>query len=650
MLSIGFAPKELNPAQVAELERLRRVTAGNVIRMIHLANSGHPGGALSSLHALILAYTNFRHDPARPMDQERDRVVISHGHISAAAYSVLAEAGYFPIHDALMNFRRAGTPFSGHVETCVPGIYWNTGNLGQGLSAGVAAALAGKLRGQDYRTLVLMGDGEQQKGQISEARRFAVKYGLSRLVVFVDWNRLQISGDITEVMPQNLVDEWAAAGWNVEVVEDGNDFVQLYRAMRRAYMGEAGDPARPTVLLARTVMGYGVPFMEDDHRYHGKPPSREQAREALAALGQEDDLEALAKERAKLHIGGAGPRRAPEVPGPALDLGTPRTYPVDAKTDCRSAYGNAMEDLARLNNQGEVPKVVAFCCDLEGSVKLDKFHAASPSGYFEVGIQEHHAAAMTGAMSREGFASFFSTFGVFGVDEVHNQNRLSDINEATPKLVLTHCGLDVGEDGPTHQCIDYVALANALMGFELYYPADPNQTDRIVRFVATRDRPVLVCMGRSKTPVLPGPDGSPRYGGDYTFVPGKADMHRDGKDVAILTYGPMTPVVDAAAEVLASEGIEARVLNMASLKPLDEEAVLAAARDCGRILTVEDHEVDSGLGLLVARTLADNGIGIPFARMGVVHYGSSGPSALLFEEQGLTVDGVVAKVRELVAR
>ena len=650
MISLGFGPEQLDEQQLAALDATFQRTAANAVRMIHLANSGHPGGALSTLHALILAYANLRHDPAQPEDPDRDRIVVSHGHVSAGTYATLAEAGYFPIDDALMSFRRAGTPFSGHVESCVPGVYWNTGNLGQGLSAGVAAALAGVLRQRDWRTLVLMGDGEQQKGQISEARRFAVKFGLRRLVAFVDWNELQISGKIGDVMPQDLAAGWSSDGWNVHVVEDGNDFRVLYPAMRAAFRNELGDPTRPTVLLARTTMGFGVSFMEGDHNYHGNPPKREQARQALSELQAVDDLEELAARRALLGIGGAGPRRAPELPRPELDLGEPRTYGLSEKTDCRSAYGNAMADLATANNAGPVPKVVALCCDLEGSVKLGRFHAASPGAYFEAGIQEHHTAALAGALSREGFATFFSTFGVFGVDEVHNQNRLSDINEAQPKLVLTHCGLDVGEDGPTHQCIDYVALVGSLFGFDLYYPADPNECDRIIRYAAAVPRPVMVCMGRSKLAVLVGEDGEPLLGGSYRFERGKAAVVCGGDDAAVLAFGPMVAVAQQASQRLAAEGLGVRVLDMASLVPLDTEATLAAARECGAVLTVEDHHVDTGLGALVARTLADAGVGVPLRRLGVSHYGSSGPAAKLYEEQGLTVDGIVGALRELLAR
>jgi len=646
----NFAAPTLAPEIECQLRERARRARGDILKMTTLAGCGHPGGSMSSIDLYQVLYSLAGVDPAEPRRSDRDRIVISHGHTSPGVYAALGGLGFFPVDEAIAHFRQAGGPFEGHVERCVPGVEWSTGNLGQGLSAGCGMALAAEVLGLPSRVFVVMGDGEQQKGQIAEARRFAVKFGLNRLIVFVDWNRLQISGRIEEVMPQDLPAEWTAAGFNVEIVEQGNDFAELYRVLRAAYRGEVLDPSRPTVVLARTTMGYGVPFMENQHGYHGNPPSLAQAREMLAHLGLPDDLAELQARRQPLGIGGAGPRHAPPRPPVELELGTPRDYAPETRTDCRSAYGNAMEDLARLNNQGPVPKVLAFCCDLETSVKLEKFHAASPGAYFESGIQEHHTAAMTSAVSREGFVPFFSTFGVFGVDETHNQNRLADINEATPKLVLTHCGLDVGEDGPTHQCIDFIPLVSSLFGFELYYPGDPNQCDRIISTAAARQKPVMVCMGRSKVPVLLDAQAAPAFGGDYRFVPGRADVLRAGRDVTVLTFGPLLPVADAACRQLATEGIEARLLNMASLVPLDRDAVLAAARETKGLITVEDHNVRTGLGSLVAGVLADAGLGVPFVRLGVTDYGSSGPAAQLYAEQGLTAAGIVAAAKKLAGR
>ncbi len=185
---------------------------------------------------------------------------------------------------------------------------------------------------------------------------------------------------------------------------------------------------------------------------------------------------------------------------PEIESGEPRTYGPGTMTDNRSAYGTALEELAALNNGGTLPRIIGFSCDLEGSVKMGGFHKVSGNAFFESGIQEHHAATASGAISREGFATFFSTFGMFGVTEVFSQMRLNDINNTSLKLVCTHLGLDVGEDGQTHQCIDYIGLLQNLFRFSVFVPADPNQTDRIIRYVAGVPGNFFVGMGRSKLP------------------------------------------------------------------------------------------------------------------------------------------------------
>ncbi len=648
MFSTGFSSEQLGIGEKESLDEMRRECAGDVLKAVSLAGSGHPGGSLSSLDMLLLVYSNFRHDPQKPLWPDRDRVIISHGHIAAGTYSVLARFGYFPKESFFMGFRRAGTPFSGHVESCVPGIYWNTGNLGQGLSAGAGAALAGKIKGRDYRTMVLMGDGEQQKGQIAEARRFAVKFGLNRLVAFVDYNMLQIGGSITSVMPQNIAEGWRSDGWNVLEVADGHDWHQLYGALRSAYMGIVENPAMPTVIIGRTLMGKGVSFMEDLSKFHGVALNHAQVRDAISELNLEDDFELLVQKRREHDPSIGCNRKAPAINWPVIDQGTPRTYGVDVDTDNRSAYGNALADVALANHGADGPRVVGLTCDLEGSVKMDILHKALPEAFFESGIMEHNTAAVAGALSREGIVPFFSTFGVFGIDETYNQHRLSDINEAAPKVVLTHCGMDVGEDGPTHHCIDYLGVASNLFDFEVFHPADPNQTDRMIRVLAARPRPSLVCMGRSKTRVVESADRQPLFAGDYQFQVGKADLVRAGSDLSVLTYGPtLVPAVNAARRAEEAYGLKVRVLNFATLKPIDRDAVLAAARETKGLITVEDHNVNTGLGLQVAGVMVDGCVLAPLRKLGVGHYASSGSPAALYREHGIDEDGIYEAIRSM---
>ena len=594
----------------------------------------------------MLIYAVAGIDPTTLSSSDRDRVIISHGHISPGVYATLADAGFFDINEAFRGFRRAGSVFGGHIENVVPGVEWNTGNLGQGLSAGCGVAVAGRVRGHDYNVFVGMGDGEQQKGQISEARRFAARYELSNLIAFVDVNGLQIGGATENIMPFDLAASWRSDGWNV-IEADGHDFDALYSAFRSATLKRTNNPEAPTVLLLRTVMGKGISFIENDPKYHGSTLNDEQAARAFEELGVTNNLEALRAKRGE---------RSSNIPHHLnrdttvrLNTGEARDYASGTVTDCRSAYGAVLSDLAELNaNDPDAWPVIGISCDLEGSVKMNAFHRAVPDRFFEAGIAEHNAAVVAGAASINQIIPFFSTFGMFGIVECYNQQRLNDQNGAAPRVVVTHCGMDVGEDGPTHQCIDYIPLAHNLFGFHLYSPADPNDADRILRHVAATHRPTFVTMGRSRLPVITDAEGRPAFGGDYSFEPGKWSMVRPGDDAVIFAVGPMVYRAVEASETLAGEGIGLRVVNAASLKPIDEKTILDAARSVGTLLTYEDHNVCTGLGSLVAQTLGDHGVSARLRRLGVRQYGTSGKPDTLFAEQSLSPSDVAAAVKELL--
>lgn len=647
MLRLDLQKERLAPQDIQTLQEMWRRCARRVILATTLAGCGHPGGSLSSLHMLLLLYALAAHDPQNPRWPERDRIVISHGHISPGVYAVLCEYGYFPEEAFLMEFRRAGSAFGGHVEQSVPGVEWNTGNLGQGLSAACGMARALKLKGLSRRVFCLMGDGEQQKGQVIEARRFAVKFGLNNLCALIDYNRLQIGGRIYRVMPQDIAQEIKATYWNL-IEANGHDFQDLYQALRRFLKGEVLCPEKPTAILATTTMGKGISFMEDDEKWHGMALPPDLAKKALEELGFDpSELDLLLEKRRSYPV--SFPHQ-PHDPEPVeIDPGEPLLYEPQEKTDCRSAYGKALLSLAQKNNlPGSPPKVLGITCDLEGSVKMTAFRKESPEAFHEVGIQEHHAASVAGALSKEGFLVFFSTFGVFAVDETINQHRLNVLNKTALKIVATHCGLDVGEDGPTHQCVDYLGLLLNLIGLEIYFPADPNQTDRIIRYVATSRGNVFVGMGRSKLPVVTDEEGRPFFGKDYVFSPGRADLLRKGEQATIITFGSLVPRALKAWEALKAEGISVAVLNMASLRPLDEEAIVKAAK-AGPILVAEDHVVETGLSSLVAKTLAKYGVTTRLAFKGVWKYGSSGKPDDLYREQGLDPESLAKAVKELLS-
>lgn len=641
-LQLTMQSPQLSSEELSTLKKMRVRCAKNILLSTTLAGSGHPGGSLSTLDNLLVTYGCIRHDATKPDMEERDRVIMSIGHVSPGVYSTLAEYGYFTEDDFLTGFRRTGSGFPGHVERIVPGVEWDTGNLGQGLSTAVGLAHGFKIRNQANKVIVFMGDGEHQKGQIIEAIRYASKYKLDNLIVIVDRNHLQICGTTEEVMPQSIRSLYTTNNWDVKYLEDGHDCNAYFQTFSEAYQKSDGVP---TVIVSRTTMSKGISFMENLPKYHGSPLDRESLGKAMVELGVEDEFDKWSALREKpVSTDTIQPFIQPTVD---ISEGEAILYEAGTLLDNRSAYGNALQSLAEANNSEGDLKIAGISCDLEGSVKMGGFHKHSPKAFIEAGIQEHHAATLAGGLSSLGLVTFFSTFGAFAVSEVYNQNRLNDFNHASVKVVATHVGLDVGEDGPTHQCIDYLGLFQNYYRSSVFMPADSNQTDRIIRYIATEPGNVFVGMGRSKMPMVTKEDGSVFFDADYKFKAGVADWLREGSEATIITYGAVVPAVMEAWEILKQDGHSVAVLNMGSLVPLDTKAVLKAA-DCGVILTVEDHHVNTGLGSMVATVLADSGKGIVFKRAGVSHYGGSGKPADLYASQGLDGKSIALKVKSML--
>jgi transketolase len=635
-----FPYPELPEQEVQRINQLSRACRTDVLTMTTIANSGHPGGSFSAMEIFLIVYSYANISPETVDDPNRDKIVVSFGHTSPGIYSVLGRLGFFDLETAIATFRKAGSIFEGHVTRKVPGVEWGTGNLGQGLSAGCGFAVADRLMNRDCYTFVLMSDGEQAKGQVGEARRFAVKYGLNRLKVVIDFNRMQISGCLFDIMPQNIKENYLADGW--EVIEtDGHDVAKLYKAIADAVSIE-----KPVCVIASTVMGHGVSFMENKCVFHGKPLKPEEYEKAVQEIGQP----AILSKYSAIRKSGAFnfPKRSLEI-STHLSPGTPRTYEPGTKIDNRSAFGNALADIGKVNKDNTRNPVVVFDCDLATSVKTDLFAKEHPDRFFQVGVQEHNAATIAGAASIMGPVSFFADFGVFGVDETFNQERLNDQNHTNLKLVCTHLGLDVGEDGKTHQCIDYIGLLRNIFGFRLIIPADANQTDRATRFMAVNPGNYFLGMGRSVTPVITDENGKPFFGAAYTFEYGKCDILRAGKRAYIYTMGAMVPRAVRVADELKKEGIDVGVINCPCPLEIGHD-YLQMGIDAGVIISYEDHIADTGLGLTIALALAGRPHNVKFHRFGVKNYGSSGTPDELYAEQGIDEKTVKEYIRRQVQK
>ncbi len=630
--------KTLTQQELQSLPQQAKQARADILQMTTLSASGHPGGSMSCIDILMTLYHMMKHDSKNPYLADRDRLVVSNGHISPGVYSALGAMGYFNIEDAISEFRLAGSIFEGHIERYVPGVEWTTGNLGQGLSAGCGFAMASKINKIEYQTFVMMGDGEQQKGQISEARRFAVKFNLN-LTAIVDYNELQISGSIHKVMPQNIKANWESDGWQVIEI-DGHNYEEIHNAINQSI-----NTDKPCMIMAHNIMGKGVSFMENQHKYHGSTLNETQLAEALTELGCENRFDHYKKLRQHKKEKDMTPFCCLPELKTNYTLGQLVTYTNDS--DNRSAWGKAIADLAEINKTNPIPLVV-FDCDLQSSVKTGDFEKVNPEHFIQSGIMEQNTAVTAGAMSICDIQTWWADFGMFGIDEVYNIQRLNDINHANLKVVTTHVGIDVGEDGRTHQCIDYIGLARNLYHFRLLCPADANQTDRIIRKVANAAGNYFITMGRSVLPIIKDDKGEVFYGADYSYEYGKADFLRDGENCALIVTG--TPIGRAlkAVDRLRDQGIFVQLWYVSTPLEMDMN-MLEQASATGCIISIEDHNVNSGLGSIIADKLVEHNLQSKLIKLGVKEYPISGTSDDVYKWAGLDTDSLIKTITKTVS-
>ncbi len=636
MMKERFAYKALPESEIERLKTLGRICRGDIIKMTTVADSGHPGGSMSSIDIYLTVFSYAKIDPQDPQNPLRDRIIVSHGHTSPGVYSALGRLGFFNINDAIAGFRYFDSPFEGHVTRGIPGVEWTTGNLGQGLSAACGMALAAKIRGLDYHVFALMSDAEQAKGQVAEARRVATKFGLSNLTVIIDYNDAQISGHARNVMQVNIKDEYEAADWRTIDVS-GHDYVQLYEAIKHAL----SNPDKPTAIIAKTIMSKGISFMEDNVEYHGKALSLEEADRALKELGVENDIPKYVEIRKTFSM----PHFDITPYDVKINVGDAKIYAANQSVANRDAFGRALADIAGANSKDKNTPVAVIDCDLKPSTKTDIFERVAQDLFFQIGVQEHNAATIAGALSSQGVVTFFSDFGVFGIDETYNQQRLNDINHTNLKLVVTHVGTDVGEDGKTHHCIDYMGVLKNIYGFKLIVPQDGNQTDRAVRFMTGSWGNYALAVGRSKIPVITKTNGEIFFDEKYRFVYGECDLFRKGKAITIFSTGQTSHIAVKAADELLKEGIAVTVIGVPTPFALPEW--ISEYISSKHVITFEDHNANTGLGSIISEFALDKkAYPKSFTRIGLRDYTRSGTVKDLYRIEGLDSESLKARIRE----
>lgn len=626
-----FEKSELDERDQTAFFRASMRMRKDILELIAQAGSGHIGGSYSTLDALLMAYVCSDISSDNLKEMTRDRIVVSHGHVSAALYVMLADMGFLEKDELFREYRRVPGKYEGHPSIRAEGIDWGSGSLGQGLSVGCGMALANRIRGLDSKVFVFMGDGENEKGQIAEAMTLGEKYRLNSLIAYIDVNRLQCMGSTDEVLPMDLKARYEAGGWRV-LEADGHDFRELYQAFRTAYRTKE---ERPCVIIGKTVMGKGIPFIENDKKYHGAFLDQEQLAEARKLFGEysEEDLPEIEKSAGKKSISRVAKR-----------IEVPTIFYTEAVA-CREAAGVALAKLGKFLDEERAPVVVD--CDVAGSTGTWEYEKANPSHFVQCGIAEANAMSVTGGLAVSGLNAFFAAFGMFALGEPYGQLRTNIMNHAPVKVIATHCGLDVGADGKTHQCIDYISLTANLYGTELIIPADGNQTVQAVRYLAKSEEPGVLAVGRSKIPVIRRENGDLYYGADYKFRYGEADWIRRGNDAVVISYGTLLGVALNAVERLRREGILCGLLNISCPLRMDEEKLRAAAQS-GVVIVFEDHNVMTGAGMLISGWMMEQGICARFSKMGLEGFGGSASAKDLYTLYGLDEEALVKQIKKMV--
>ncbi len=589
------------------------------VRATSEAASGHPSSCCSAADIVAaLFFSVMRYDPTNPKAPNSDRFILSKGHAAPLLYAAWAEAGLFPKRD-LLQLRTLGSDLEGHPTPRLSFVDMATGSLGQGLPVGVGIAFnAKRIDGLSHRTYVLMGDGESVEGSVWEGVEVARHHGLDNLCAIVDVNRL---GQSDPTMLQHEMEayraRWAGFGWHAIVV-DGHDIGALLAAFAEA----AATTGRPTVLLAKTFKGRGLSFMENSPSWHGKPvPKGEETQKAIAELERQ-----LKPEGGSLTV--TKPTAATVAPSTAVrPLGASPYKPGDAAAT-REAFGVALEALGAVN-----PAVVALDADVKNSTYTDKFGKKYPARFLENFIAEQNMMGAAAGLAACGKIPFVATFAAF-FTRAYDFIRMAAISQSNIKLVGTHVGVSIGEDGPSQMGLEDIAMMAAQPGVVVLYPSDATCTYRLVELAANHKGMVYIRAGRPKSPVLYGPEESFTIGGSKVLRQSPQDQ------LTIVAAGVTLFEALKAHDQLKAAGIATRIVDLYSITPIDRATLIASAQATkGRVLTVEDHYAHGGLGDAVLNALA--GEGVRLTKLAVRDIPHSGKPEELVDHFGVGVRSIV---------
>ncbi len=585
------------------------------------AGSGHPSSSLSATDLMtgLLFGGTFRFDPDNPLHPNNDRLIFSKGHASPLFYSLWAVAGKVTEQE-LLRYRKFNSPLEGHPTPAFRFTEAATGSLGQGLSIGVGMALNARyLDKLPYRTFVLLGDSEMAEGSQWEAMEIAAHYKLGNLVGIMDVNRLGQRGETMYGHDLSVYkDRVAAFGWE-PIVIDGHHMPQILTAYKQA--AEAKN--RPVMIIAKTLKGKGVSFIEDKNGWHGKPLKKDELARALVELGPIDKTlkgqitkpeNILPAERAAQNI-------------------RPPSYSGEKPVAPRHAYGSA---LVRIFPR--FPAMVVLDAEVSNSTFAELFKETHKDRFFEMFIAEQNMVGTALGLSIRGKVPFVSTFAAF-FTRAFDQIRMSQYSLANIKFCGSHAGVSIGEDGSSQMGLEDLAMFRTLQNSVVLYPSDAVSTEKLVEEMAQHKGIAYIRTTRKDLPILYRNDEAFRIGGSKTLKSNKADV------AAVVAAGITVHEALKAYDELRKEEIFIRVIDLYSIKPLDRATIILAANDTGAIVTVEDHVAEGGLGEAVISALT--GHASPVYALAVRKIPRSGKPDELLDFEGISSRAIIRKVKEI---
>ena len=597
------------------------------------AGSGHPTSCFSMAEIMAaLFFAEMRFDPKDPKNPDSDRFVLSKGHAAPVLYSAWAEAGAFDRAE-LLKLRTIGSDLEGHPTPRLPFIDVATGSLGQGICAAVGTALNARRIQSAYRTYVLLGDGESAEGSVWEAANVASMDRLDSLCGLTDVNGL---GQSRPTMWQHDMEQferrWRAFGWHAIVI-DGHDLTAILDALDEARKIKR----QPTMILARTIKGKGVSFVEGKDGWHGKPFKK----------GEELDraVAELEKQFVPVPDGGPAANLSSQIPKPQSTprpVVTPKpvappAYTMGEQVATREAYGSAIAKLGEAD-----PRVVALDADVKNSTFSDKFEKAFPNRFYENFIAEQVMVGAAMGMAARGAIPFPSTFACF-LARAADFIRMAAISNVNIKLAGSHAGVSIGEDGPSQMALEDLAMCRTQPGCAVLYPCDAVSAERLVALAAYHPGLAYIRMSRPKTPVI--------YSNEETFAVGGLKVLRESGEDAVTVIGAGVTVFEAlkAYDQLRAGGTSIRVIDLYSVAPVDRAGLISAGRATGgHLITVEDHYAAGGIGDAVDEAVA--GAGLTVHRLAVREIPRSGRPEELLDRFGISATHIVDAVRAVAGK